>query len=434
MPPAAATGYAFLGLTALVALMVAALVFAMLRFASAARDSGSHLRESRTESVLLSAALEEAIGRLKAQERATAARAEASERLSSEIVSALTSGLLVVDATGQIRIVNPAARRILQLPLAAAGDAARAVLTRAPALADLIEDGLRSGSPLVRRTIRVESAEGPSYLGVTISPLPGAEQGPGSVVCLFTDLTSVIALEEQLRLKEALARLGELTAGLAHELRNGLATIHGYARLLDPAVLPEPSRPFVEGIRGETQAMGEVVANFLNFARPEPLALVPLDLADVIRRAADDLPPGAHVGIEGDFGAVDGDEVLMRRAFGNLLRNGVEACTAAGRAPHVHVAGERLPSAGLVRVTVRDCGAGLPEAAMPKLFQPFFTTKDQGTGLGLAIVQKVVVSHNGQVSARNHPDGGAEFRVTLPMVEMTNGARTPLQRSDRGES
>jgi PAS domain S-box-containing protein len=414
MPPLGATGLTFLGLTIIVAMLVAVLAFAVLRFSAAARDSRSHLRESRTETALLSAALEEAIGKLKAQERATAARAEASERLSSEIVASLTSGLLVVNRSGVVQIVNPAARRILGLPDAATGQAFRQLLSLMPALADVIARGLESGSPIVRRRVALDYPGGPSCLGVTVSPLASATGTQEAVVCLFTDLTAVTALEEQLRLKEALARLGELTAGLAHEFRNGLATIHGYARLLDPAMLPEVYKPYVEGIRGETQAMGEVVTNFLNFARPEPLTLAPLDLGEVIRRAVDDMPDGFDVSVTGDFGPIDGDEVLLRRAFGNLLRNALEASEASGRPRAAHVHGERDPIGNLVRVSVRDQGPGIERAALTRLFQPFYTTKDHGTGLGLAIVQKVVVSHNGQVSAGNHPDGGAEFRVTLP--------------------
>jgi PAS domain S-box-containing protein len=414
MAPLGATGLTLLGLTIIVAFLVAVLAFAVLRFSAAARDSRSNLRESRTETALLSAALEEAIGKLKAQERATAARAEASERLNSEIVASLTSGLLVVHRSGVVQIVNPAARRILGLPDAAAGQEFRQLLSLMPALADVIAKGLESNSPIVRRRVALDHPGGPSCLGVTVSPLAAATGTQEAVVCLFTDLTAVTALEEQLRLKEALARLGELTAGLAHEFRNGLATIHGYARLLDPAMLPEVYRPYVDGIRGETQAMGEVVTNFLNFARPEPLTLAPLDLGDVIRRAVDDMPDGFAVSVTGDFGRIDGDEVLLRRAFGNLLRNALEASEASGRPRAAHVHGERDSKRNLVRVSVRDQGPGIERAALPRLFQPFYTTKNHGTGLGLAIVQKVVVSHNGQVSAGNHPDGGAEFRVTLP--------------------
>src|SRR5205809_5314953 len=104
-----------------------------------------------------------------------------------------------------------------------------------------------------------------SHLGVTVSPI--LEGGMHGAICLFSDLTAVMELEDQLRLKDTLARLGELTAGIAHEFRNGLATIHGYSRLMVPQELPEAYRPYVAGIREEAEALGRVVTNFLNFAR-----------------------------------------------------------------------------------------------------------------------------------------------------------------------
>ncbi|MGH9173301.1 MAG: histidine kinase dimerization/phospho-acceptor domain-containing protein, partial [Vicinamibacterales bacterium] len=300
-----ATGYAFLGLTAIVAALVAVLAFAVLRFFAAARDT-RRLRAGRSESALLAATLEDAITKLKAQERAMAARAEASDRLRSEIVASLTSGLVVVDSEGDVQILNPAARRILRI-----GDAldvpVSTVLNDVGALRSVVEESRRTGKPIVRRTVIVERAEGPMHLGVTVSPLT-ADSGTGGAICLFSDLTSVIALEEQLRLKEALARLGELTAGLAHEFRNGLATIHGYARLMDPSALPPLQRPYIEGIREETDSLGQIVTNFLNFAKPDPLMLAPVDLRSLIARAAEDVP-SARVGASGEFGAVDGDEV-----------------------------------------------------------------------------------------------------------------------------
>src|SRR5262249_31213773 len=157
----------------------------LLRFASVARSSRLNLRESKTESALLSVALEDAIGKLKAQERATAARAAASERLSSEIVASITSGLLVVDGAGPLPIVTPAARRILALPDLDAGGDARPLLAAMPTLWELIDHGLKMASPLARQTIRLDSGDAPSYLGVSISPLPGATGAPHSVVCLF---------------------------------------------------------------------------------------------------------------------------------------------------------------------------------------------------------------------------------------------------------
>lgn len=340
-----------------------------------------------------------------------AARAEASDRLRSQIVASLTSGLIVVDDAGEVRILNPAARRILRI--GAGPDQTNTRLDEVGPLKSVIDESLRTRAPIVRRTVIVERADGPMHLGVTVSPLT-AESGSGGAICLFSDLTSVIALEEQLRLKEALARLGELTAGLAHEFRNGLATIHGYARLMDPSALPGVQRPYLEGIREETHALGQIVTNFLNFAKPDPLTLAPVDLRSLIARAADDVP-NARITCSGEFGAVDGDDVLLRQAFSNLFRNSVEACSVTGVAPEVGVAAGIDRAQRLVTVTVTDNGPGIQPDVVPRLFQPFFTTRPGGTGLGLAIVQKIIVSHNGRISAGNHSEGGAAFHVGLPL-------------------
>ena len=193
------------------------------------------------ETAMLSVALQEALTRLKEQERATAARAEASERLSSQIIAGLAAGLVVVDRDGVVQIVNPAARRILSLGRRRRGRSIADLLVarRAPGAGDrraAQQPACRSCAARCASTVR------PSHLGVTVSPLVGGDGELQAAVCLFTDLTEVVELEEQLRLKEALARLGELTAGLAHEFRNGLATIHGYARLLDPRSCPTAYR------------------------------------------------------------------------------------------------------------------------------------------------------------------------------------------------
>jgi nitrogen fixation/metabolism regulation signal transduction histidine kinase len=278
-------GYLFLGLTALIAVLVAVLAFAVLRFAGAARDTRRHLRESGSETALLSIALQEAVAKLKAQEQAMSARAAASEQLSGEIVASLTAGLLVVERSGRVEILNPAGRRMLAVAGEAAGADYRELLATVPPLADVITECLTTGRPIVRRTVEVSSGARPSHFGVTVSPLGGSDSARG-VICLFSDLTNVVELEDQLRLKETLARLGELTAGIAHEFRNGLATIHGYSRLIDPKTLPPQYQPYVEGIRQEAESLGKVVTNFLNFARPQQVTFARVDLGPLVRRAA----------------------------------------------------------------------------------------------------------------------------------------------------
>ena len=410
-------GYAFLGLTAIVAALAAVLVFAMLRFAANARDARRSLKESG-ETPLLAAALQEAVAKLKAQQQAMTARAAASEQLSGDIVESLTAGLLVVDGSGRVEIFNGAGRAMIGVKTEPIGSDYQKVLAAFPPLVELVGECLSTARPIVRRTVRVESA-GTMHLGVTVSPL--GKPLPHGVICLFSDLTSVVELEEQLRLKETLARLGELTAGLAHEFRNGLATIHGYSRLIDVDALTPKYRPYVEGIRQEADSLGKVVTNFLSFARPENIALSRVDLEAVVRRATDDLryelPAEATLTVDGAFADVLGDEVLLRQVFGNLVRNAVDACEGAGVTPEIRIRGWVDVAHHSCRVSVDDNGPGIPEAARERIFQPFFTTRSQGTGLGLAIVQKIVVLHNGRVVVADARGGGASIQISIPTAE-----------------
>jgi signal transduction histidine kinase len=410
-------GYLLLGLTALVAVVVGAATFAVLRFAAAARDTRRHLRDSGAHAAVLSHALQDAVSKLKAQAAATSVRAEASERLSGRIVESLTAGLLVVDAAGTTEIVNPAGRRMLGLEGDPVGARFRDLLSGAPALASVIDECLTTARPVVRRSIELAVADRSSHFGVTVSPIGGPDN-PRGAICLFSDLTAVVELEEQLRLKEALARLGELTGGIAHEFRNGLATIQGYSRLIDPQQLPEAYRPYVAAIREETEALGRVVTNFLNFARPDQVVFNPVAMPALAAECADEARadfPHADITVRGAFTTIEGDQVLLRRMLSNLIRNGVDACEGAGARPVVVVEGHVDRQAGACRIEVHDGGPGIDPSIRERVFLPFFTTRKQGIGLGLAIVQKVVVTHNGRIAVGASPLGGARFEVTFPL-------------------
>jgi two-component system, NtrC family, sensor histidine kinase AtoS len=410
---ASTLGFASMAMLGILLAIVIVFVVVLVRAIKVASGRGSARRESGGETAMLSMALQDAMMKLKAQERAMAARAEASERLADQIVEGLTSGLVVVDRAGMVQAINPAAKRILGID-GGAGKPYRDALRPVQPLSGLIQEALEGSSPIVRRTITIGTAK-PRHLGVTISPILSNDGTLQASVCLFTDLTDVMQLEEQLRLKEALARLGELTAGLAHEFRNGLATIHGYGKLLDPQTLPPQAKTCVDGIRAETIALGEVVTNFLRFARPEQMTMAPVDLQAVIARAIDDVPgASAVVELEGNFPTINGDDVLLRRAFSNLVRNSLEACADTGMTPHIYIRSD-IPD-DHVQLVVEDNGPGFSEEYLSKVFQPFATTKANGTGLGLAIVQKVIVSHNGLITAGNRPEGGAQFRVRLPVL------------------
>ena len=415
----------------LVAALGAVLLFAVVRLWAASRQTRRQLRESGEETAVLTAALEQAIAKIREQERATQARAEASERLSGQIIASLSSGLLVVDVARLVQILNPAARRMLGVDSDPLAQPFRVLLDpSAGALSDLIDECLDNRLPIGRRTLqldRLAQRGTATHLGVSVSPMlndVGALQG---AICLFTDLSAVVELEERVRLQDSLARVGELTAGIAHEFRNGLATIHGYGRLIDPVQLPEPYRPYLDGIRQETVALREVVDNFLNFARPSPLSLGTVNLAKLAQRAAEEIQSearerGGEVRIEGTFPDVEGDEVLLRQALSNLCRNAVDACLEAGVAPVITLAGRVDSRHDAVRLTVTDNGPGIDPETRDQIFRPFFTTKSTGTGLGLALTQKIIVTHNGRVTATSAPGGGACMEVVLPLRSVAHRA------------
>lgn len=410
--------FALNALIAIVAICCGALGFAAGRLLGKGRQAAAAESARRSEAVLASA-LESGLAAMKAQQQAMRARADASERLNTEIVQSLSAGLLVVDAAGRVEILNPAAQRILGLAPLDQPTAYTELLAHDQPLATLIEQCRAARAPVARETIALPRDPRPLQLGVTVSPLQIAGTGgqPQGVICLFSDLTAIVEMEDQLRLKDALARLGELTAGLAHEFRNGLATIHGYARLFDVTAMPPAYRPYVEEIRRETDQLGRVVTNFLAFARPEQLSRTLVSLEGLVRQVRDELlpelPPGTTVDVEGRFAVIAGDDALLTHVFDNLLRNAAQACAAAGTPPRLVVRG--TVDADSCRVDVDDNGPGIPAAERERIFRPFVTTRHAGTGLGLAIVQKIVLAHDGRVTAGASPSGGARLSLVFPL-------------------
>ena len=403
----------------------AVLIFAMVRQSVATRRGRRRRQESGGETALLTAALGDAVERIRQQERMTHARAEASEQLSAQIIESLVSGLLVVSVAGNVRILNPAGRRLLGVTGAEPGRAFRDLIeTSAYPLADLLDECLARRQPMERRTIElnrpIAGEVAATHLGVSVSPMfddRGRFQG---AICLFTDLSAVVDLEERVRLQDNFAQVGELAAGMAHEFRNGLATIHGYGRLLDPEQVQPEYRPYIEGLRRGTVALREIVDNFLSFARPAELSLGRVSLAAVVERAAEEIRGdvqrrGGDVQIRGEFSEVEGDEVLLRQAVSNLCRNAVEACLHSGAVPTIVIEGAVDHDQSQVRLTVSDNGPGIVPEQRDRIFRPFFTTKTSGTGLGLSLTQKIIVTHNGRVTAGASESGGARIDVVLPI-------------------
>jgi PAS domain S-box-containing protein len=347
-------------------------------------------------------------------------RAEKTERLSEEVTRNMPAGLLVVNATGIISTSNPAAEQVLGIRGLGFRRYSEA-LGADSGLTRLVAECLATGKIFRREEVEhIPPAGDTRHLGVTISPIRRGTENISGVICLLTDLTELAVLQQRMRLKENLAALGELSAGIAHEFKNALATISGYAQMIRSEAPEGEASDHAGRILEQTRNITHVVTEFLKYARPLEISDETVTLQAVVERVVTDVGaavPLVKIRCEGAFGNVGGDEGFLRQALLNLARNAAEACESAAGSGRVVISGEVVQGeeTGFQVIRIADNGTGIGADAMAKLFRPFFTTKANGTGLGLAVVQKIIVQHGGQVEARNRREGGAEFIVTLPL-------------------
>ena len=391
--------------------------------------SSAETPRSDNPAAFMTASMQAVIKKLKEQEkelealhRAERERAQQTERMSEAVTRNMPAGLLLVNSAGLITSANPAAEAALGVK-SLAYRRSREVLGAGSRLTELVAGCLEHG-----RTFRREEVEylTPAHelrqLGVTISPIQNNANEITGAICLLSDLTELAALQKQIHMKENLAALGELSAGIAHEFKNALATISGYAQMIRSEAQPGTDlHEHGDLILRQTRSLTHVVTEFLKFARPLDLADEQVSLNPMMEQIVAELSevvPGVPFVILGDFGEVSGDDALLRQALLNLARNAAEAATDNPAGGRVIIRGEIDKSGPLqgLRISITDNGPGIPSEALTKIFMPFYTTKANGTGLGLAVVQKILVQHGGSIEARNQAQGGAEFIVWLPFV------------------
>ncbi len=420
-------------------------LYLMRKFFQSRRDE--HKEEFKTSaprtenpSAFMAASMQGVIQQLREQEkelerlhRIEKERAEQTERLSEEVTRNMPAGLVVVNATGIISTSNPAAEQVLGIRGLGFRRYSEA-LGASSDLTKLIGECLSTGTIFRREEVEHLPPAGDSrHLGVTISPIRRGEGKISGAICLLTDLTELAALQQRMRLKENLAALGELSAGIAHEFKNALATISGYAQMIEESSEAE-ALDYAKRILEQTRNITHVVTEFLKYARPLEIPDENVALQTVVERVVAEVGeavPQVRIRCEGTFEEAGGDEGLLRQALLNLARNAAEACALAEGGGRVEVRGDVVygEAMGLQRISISDNGPGIPPDVLPKLFRPFFTTKAKGTGLGLAVVQKIIVQHGGQVEVRNRPGGGAEFIVTLPLPRRVPEAVESKQNS-----
>ena len=329
------------------------------------------------------------------------------EKFSEHIVASLPSGLIAFDASGRSIAINTPGRTLLQVGGQALGESYQELFGAHEELAQMVGDCLQQGTLYRRTEIETVSQDGRlRRLGATIAPIElPPERGPRGALCLLTDITEVTELREQVALKNNLESLGEMSAGLAHEFKNAIATLQGYAQLLQHSEL-----------LNEVRNLSSMVTAFLNFARPQPLQLEEVSLSELIVECATELEPlfqelRVELVLDVEKAAtVRADERMLRLAMLNLMRNGAEAIPEEKTERRVFVRVDQTI------IEVQDTGTGISLADLQKIFIPFFTTKAKGHGIGLALTHRIITQHGGTLTAANSPEGGAIFTVNLPRM------------------
>jgi two-component system sensor histidine kinase PilS (NtrC family) len=335
-------------------------------------------------------------------------RADASEHYNEYILQSVPSGVVSFGQDLFITRVNAAAGKILEIVPAEAVGKRFGEVFRDP-LKTLLEDRVA----VQRSDLTYVAPSGKKlHLGYTLTPLKNEEGQAIGQLLVFSDLTELKALESQAVLRDRLSSLGEMAAGVAHELRNPMGVIAGYVKLLEKKS-DASSAHILASVSREIAVMDRIITDFLSFARPTEINAATVDLGGLLGNCVDYAAGGrgdiiVSARLKG-MPPVFGDEILLRQAFSNIIQNAVEAMPSGGTLTLDFSSREE----GTLEVTVSDTGHGIPESIRDKIFLPFYTTKERGTGLGLAIVHKIVVSHRGALTVES-TERGTTIRVRLP--------------------
>ncbi len=331
------------------------------------------------------------------------------------ILDAIPCGVLATDADGTVTTVNPAAERILGRPsYEICGRDARTLLDhRGRAILLLANKDVRPGTIVERLVCCLDGSE--RYLSGSVAALPD-----GGRLEILSDQTEVAHLRSQVTRLDTLAELGEMAAGVAHEIRNPMNAVEGFAGLLEKAVRQEKGDPeqlcrYTDRIRRGVAEVNGIIRNLLLWARPEPARMDTIHISKLIDEVVGETSGhgGSDATIEvGDMAdaTIFGDRLKLKLAIGNLVRNAIEATGGDGK-----VEVSLRQGRGKIQVVVDDDGPGIAPSVRSRLFHPFTTTKATGTGLGLALVRKFAELHGGAASVSESPLGGARFVFTLPV-------------------
>ncbi len=347
----------------------------------------------------------------------------------NSILESMHSGVVAIDLDGKITTCNKTAEKILGMKKEKViGQFCDLVMTNANKQKSLLRRSIDSDRDFInskREIVRFDNKK--IWIESSVNRLTESDGEVIGSVEVFKDLSEIKCLESRLQQAGELASIGEMTASIAHEIRNPLNGIKGFASMLENGFKQEdPRKRFVNRIVQGVDNLNNMVTDLLVLAKPIKPELEKNDISEIMSEvvsfAQEDIKSiGNRIDIKEDYGAdpvlLDCDRYLLYQVFFNLLKNSFQAITGNGTVS-IDINSKHSGRNGKVEVAISDNGIGMNKDAQLRIFEPFFTTKSKGTGLGLSLVQKIIKLHRGQIKLDSVPGRGTTFRVLLPKTSL----------------
>ncbi|MCB0407476.1 MAG: PAS domain-containing protein [Bdellovibrionales bacterium] len=366
----------------------------------------------------LSSALSEQFSFLGEKVQTATKKAEILENLNSLIVSNIASGLLTIDKEMNIVTSNEAAHKIL----GGANPQGQSLSSLFPSIFQILRnDGVSHVKGSIQRfELPYDKEEQKLILELLLSPLIDDENEPQGYLILFQDLTELKRLEKQVRQQDKLAAVGQLAAGIAHEIRNPLASISGSIQLLvgNPDILKEEDLKLMRIVLREIDRLNGLITEFLEFVRPDVQATEQVNIDSILKEVLEmvrfnkSLPQDVHQ--KTSFTSkmpILGHRDKLKQAFLNIVINSYQAMVdSEEKSLSIKV----FDDSNHLKVVIEDTGCGIEEKTLDRIFEPFLTTKPKGTGLGLAITHKILESHGAKIFVESEVGKGTTFNIEFP--------------------
>ena len=369
------------------------------------------------------------------RDRGSLAARERIRTLLFQILDSLEIGVVVLDDRYRLAMANDSARRLLpEIPPGHASLDILEALRHRPGLREMVKSATRQGAYVQEVEYDLGTPGNSWPARITTLPLKDPQKRTTGTLLLVHDVRDVVHLERQMRTAERLSALGTLAAAMAHEIRNPLEALDLNLALLERSLAAdkpsaaegESTGKYVKILETEISRLAAIVDNFLSFARPSsaPMTAVRLDailrqIVDLLTNQAESRKITLDLQVEG-LPVVHGSEDQLKQVFLNLVINSLEAMPYGGllriRAETTLKPGSSGSGAGHIIVIIQDTGVGIPADQLPRLFDPYFTTRPKGTGLGLTIVHRVIHEHQGSIRVASVPGEGTTFTVELPLL------------------